>query len=162
MRPYVSTVLQLTDPRAPPQLEPVEGLLPTLLQLISPSSIAPPVVRLAAAIYLKNRVKSSWRAPLPPSAYAASVKPPPYTPIPPSDRQSLKTNVLPLLAALAGDQASARVKEQVGEVLAKVVEVDYPEEWPGLVEEIGALLAGNEGQVEAGLRATVDVFSSLR
>ena len=120
------------------------------------------MVRLAASIYLKNRVKSSWRAPLPPSAYAASVKPPPYTAIPPSDRQSLKTNLLPLLAALAGDAGSNAVKAQVAEALGKIVDIDFPNEWPGLTDEIMTLLGGNEGQVEAGLRATVNVFSSLR
>jgi hypothetical protein len=136
-------------------------LIPTLLQLISPSSAASPVVRLAAAIYLKNRVKSSWRAPAPPSAFSTA-KPQPYTPIPPSDRQSLKTNILPLLAALASDPASEKVKAQVAEVLGKVVDADYPDDWPGLMDEIVVLLGGAEGQVEAGLRATVNVFSSLR
>lgn len=152
----------MTRPRS--QLEPVEGLLPTLLQLISPASAASPVVRLAASIYLKNRIKSSWRAPLPASQYSApsSSKPPAYTPIPPSDRQSLKTNLLPLLAALASDPASSAVKAQVAETLGKVVDVDYPDEWPGLMDEVLGMLGGDEGQVEAGLRASVNVFSSLR
>lgn len=138
--------------------------MPTLLQLVSPASAASPVVRLAASIYLKNRVKSSWRQPPPPSVYAAA-KPAsstPYTPIPPSDKQSLKSNLLPLLSALASDPASGAVKAQVGEVLQKVVEADFPEDWPGLMDEISSLLAGNEGQVEAGLRASMNVFSSLR
>lgn len=46
--------------------------------------------------------------------------------------------------------------------MGKVVDVDYPDEWPGLMDEIVAMLGGDEGQVEAGLRASVNVFSSLR
>ncbi|GAA5868463.1 hypothetical protein JCM1840_007004 [Sporobolomyces johnsonii] len=150
------------------KLEPVEGLLPTLLQLISPSSSFSEVVRLAAAIYLKNRLRSSWKAPLNPSsnaspaAIAAAQKSTPYVPIPPSDRQSVKTNLLPLYAALASDAGSGKVKEQVGEGLSKVVECDFPDDWPGLMDEIKVMLGGNEGQVEAGLRASMEVFNSMR
>ncbi|GAA5884573.1 hypothetical protein JCM6882_005303 [Rhodosporidiobolus microsporus] len=150
------------------KLEPLEGFLVSLLQLVSPSSSFSPVVRLAAAIYLKNRLRSSWKTPLPHSQYASPAvvaavqKSSSFVPIPPSDRQSVKTNLLPLYAALASDPESAKVKEQVGEGLCKVVECDFPEEWPGLVDEVKVLLAGNEGQVEAGLRATMEIFNSLR
>ncbi|GAA6019455.1 hypothetical protein JCM10207_001394 [Rhodosporidiobolus poonsookiae] len=150
------------------KVEPLEGLLPTLLQLVSPSSAFSPVVRLAAAIYLKNRLKSSWKAPLKPSQYASPAvieqqqRASAYVPIPSADRQSVKTNLLPLYAALASDPEGAKVKEQVGEGLSKVVECDFPEDWPGLVDEVKVLLGGNEGQVEAGLRATMEIFNSLR
>ncbi|GAA5866795.1 hypothetical protein JCM3774_001803 [Rhodotorula dairenensis] len=175
------------------KLEPVEGLLPTLLQLVAPSSATDPqtpVVRLAAAIYLKNRIRSSWRTSAagrdpaallqhPPSAAASSSSSTsPYVAIPPSDRQSLKTNLIPLYAALAADavEHSAKVKEQVGEALAKVIECDFPAEWPGLVEEIQVMLRrsaepasssssssnGDGGNLEAGLRATAEVFNTMR
>ncbi|GAA6037955.1 hypothetical protein JCM8097_009507 [Rhodosporidiobolus ruineniae] len=150
------------------KLEPAEGFLVSLLQLVSPSSAFSPVVRLAAAIYLKNRLRSSWKAPLPPSVHAnpstvaAAQRASTYVAIPPSDRQSVKTNLLPLYAALAADPESAKVKEQVGEGLSKVVECDFPENWPGLVDEVKLLLGGDEGQVEAGLRASMEIFNSLR
>ncbi|GAA6009458.1 hypothetical protein JCM11491_003564 [Sporobolomyces phaffii] len=150
------------------KLEPLEGLLPTLLQLISPSSSFSEVVRLAAAIYFKNRLASSWKNPLNPSsnaspaAIATAQKSSTFVAIPASDRQSVKSNLLPLYATLASDPASAKAKEQVGEALRKVVECDFPEDWPGLVDEIKVMLGGNEGQVEAGLRASMAVFSSMR
>ncbi|GAA5868690.1 hypothetical protein JCM8547_003784 [Rhodosporidiobolus lusitaniae] len=150
------------------KVEPVEGFCVSLLQLVSPSSSFSPVVRLAAAIYLKNRLRSSWKAPHAPSqhaspaAVAAAQRASSYVPIPPSDHQSVKTNLLSLYAALASDAESAKVKEQIGEGLSKVVECDFPENWPGLVDEVKAMLAGNEGQVEAGLRATMEIFNSLR
>lgn len=160
---------ELTLPPSPPgQLEPVEGLLPTLLQLVSPSSSSSPVVRLATAIYLKNRIKSSWRQPLEPSIYAspatvaAAQKASTFVKIPPTDRQSVKSNLIPLYAALAADPDGAKVKEQVGEALSRVIECDFPEQWPSLVDEIKVMLAGDEGQVEAGLRATMEVFNSMR
>lgn len=129
------------------------------------SSTSSPVVRLAAAIYLKNRIQSSWRIPLNPSELHAppTTKATPYTAIPPSDRQALKSNILPLLAALAKDEASAAVKLQVTAVLAKIVDCDYTKgDWPGLVEEAGALLGGGEGEIEAGLRATVEILRGFR
>jgi hypothetical protein len=141
------------------QLDGVEGLIPTLLQLISPTSPASGVVRLAAAIYLKNRISSSWRVP---TSQTPSHLGKNYVAIPPSDRQSLKTNILPLLAALSADAESTQVKAQVAAVLSKVVDNDYPDNWPGLMDEIVVLLGGGEGQIEAGLRATVEVFSCLR
>ncbi|GAA5967114.1 hypothetical protein JCM11641_000445 [Rhodosporidiobolus odoratus] len=150
------------------KLEPLEGFLVHLLQLVSPTSTFNPTVRLAAAIYFKNRIRSSWKAPLAPSehASAASVataqKSSTFVAIPLSDRQSVKTNLLPLYAALAEDAESAQVKEQIAEALSKVVECDFPGNWPGLVDEVKVLLGGNEGQVEAGLRATMEVFNSLR
>lgn len=85
-----------------------------------------------------------------------------FTAIPHSDRQALKTNILPLLASLAKDPASNAVKLQIAAVLGKVVDADFPEDWPGLVGEIGALLADGEGEVEAGLRATVEVLRTFR
>lgn len=150
------------------QLEPLEGLLPTLLQLISPSSSFSEVVRLAAAIYFKNRITSSWKNPLNPSsnaspaAIATAQKSSTFVAIPASDRQSVKSNLLPLYATLASDPSSAKAKEQVGEALRKVVECDFPKDWPGLVDEIKVMLNGNEGQVEAGLRASMAVFGSMR
>ncbi|KAK4703327.1 hypothetical protein P7C70_g2895, partial [Phenoliferia sp. Uapishka_3] len=145
------------------KLEPQEGLVPTLLQLISPSPSSTPAVRLAAAIYLKNRISSSWRPP-PPASVMSTLSPSArYTAIPPSDRQALKTNILPLLAALSRDEGSNSVKLQLSSVLGKVIDSDFPEEWPGLVNEVGALLhVSGEGEVEAGLRATVEVLRTFR
>lgn len=145
------------------QYEPREGLLPTLLQLISPQAVSSSaVVRLAAAIYLKNRVNTSWRAPSPPSPHTHYVRTTPYTAIPPSDRLALKLNILPLLAALAQDPTGVPVKQQMEVVLAKVIEADYPENWPGLGDEVMALLSKGEGEVDAGLRAIVLVIRNLR
>lgn len=47
-------------------------------------------------------------------------------------------------------------------VLSKVIEADYPENWPGLGDEVMALLSKGEGEVDAGLRAIVLVIRNLR
>lgn len=133
-----------------------------MLQLIAPSPSSTAAVRLAAAIYLKNRISSSWRPP-PPASVLATLSPTArYTAIPPSDRQALKTNILPLLAQLASDPTSNAVKLQIAAVLGKVIDADFPDDWPGLVAEVGALLSAGEGEVEAGLRATVEVLRTFR
>ena len=138
------------------KLEGAEGLIPALLQLVSPSD-NPSVVRLAAAIYLKNRITSSWRI----SAAHAETQAP-FTAIPPSDRQSIKTNILPLLAAVAADGETG-IQQQIEATLAKVIECDFPNDWPTLIDEIVLLLdSGNEGQVEAGLRATCEIERGFR
>ena len=141
------------------KLEGAEGLIPALLQLVSQST-TPSVVRLAAAIYVKNRITSSWRIPASPAH--AELKALPYTPIPPSDRQALKTNLLPLLAAVAADGETG-IQQQIEASLSKVIECDFPNDWPTLIDEIVILLdSGNEGQVEAGLRATCEIERGFR
>ncbi|KAK4053547.1 Nonsense-mediated mRNA decay protein 5 [Microbotryomycetes sp. JL201] len=137
------------------KLEQAAGLVSVLVQLIAPPSHASAVVKLAAAIYLKNRVKQAWRSRPADGATAAAT-------IPAEDKHSLKQHLLPLLAELSADQQSAQVKAQVAEVLDKVVAIDFPDEWPTLTDEINQLLQGSEAQVEAGLTATNCVFSSLR
>ncbi|KAI5474959.1 hypothetical protein MNV49_002143 [Pseudohyphozyma bogoriensis] len=139
------------------RLEPLEGLVPSLLQLVSPSPSTTIPVRLASSIYLKNRITSSWRIPT-----SSSSTPSKYVAIPASDRQALKTNLLPLLSALCGDESSKAVKLQIGAVLGKVVDNDFPAEWPGLVDEVKQCLSGNEGSVEAGLLATVEILRGFR
>lgn len=165
----------------------MQGLVPTLLQLIAPSSTATYVIRLAASIYLKNRISSSWRiTPLPESeaavaaldtniipAIEAAKK---SNPIPLSDRQSLKTNILPLIAALSNAETSTYsvevkasasesnqpIKLQMAMILGKMLDVDFPDDWPGLVDEISTLIRGNDGEVEAGLRATVEIMRGFK
>ncbi|KAM0754334.1 ARM repeat-containing protein [Meredithblackwellia eburnea MCA 4105] len=144
------------------KLEPAEGLLSTLLQLVSPASNYSTPVRLAAAIYIKNRVNSSWRDAPPPSVLATLSASSRYIDIPPSDRQALKTNILPLLAALAKDASGGAIKLQIAAVLGKVVDADFPEDWPGLVGEVASLLSSGEGEIEAGLRATVEILRTFR
>lgn len=140
--------------------EPKEGLIPTLLQLISPASSYDPTVRLSAAIYLKNRASTSWRVRLP--SVDGNLPASGYVAIPPSDRQALKTNILPLLAALTTDPASVKVKAQIATVLSKIVDVDYPTDWPGLVDETAGLLSQGEGAIEAGLQASVEILRWFR
>lgn len=174
-------------------METVQGLIPTLLQLIAPSSTATYVIRLAASIYLKNRITTSWRI-LPPPVEVApnavpsddlipvieSAKKSVHSPIPLSDRQSLKTNILPLIAALSNAETSAAsanaansssksnaesnqpIKLQMAMILGKMLDVDFPNDWPGVVDEMSTLIRGNEGEVEAGLRATVEIMRGFR
>ncbi|KAM0788606.1 hypothetical protein ACM66B_001727 [Microbotryomycetes sp. NB124-2] len=141
------------------KLEQMPGLVSVLVQLIAPTSHATSVVKLAAAIYLKNRVKAAWRSASSDSATSAAAA---QASIAPQDKNSLKQHILPLLAQLCGDQQSTQVKAQVAEVLDKVVSNDFPDEWPNLTDEINQLLQGSEAQVEAGLTAANCVFSSLR
>lgn len=176
------------------QLELVPGLIPTLLQLVAPSATPAPV-RLAGAIYLKNRIMSSWRIQsasqrellntTSPDAGAeallATTRKIVYTPIPLADRQSLKTNILPLISALStaeqAEQAAAEtpgpplgasagngiVKSQMALILGKMIEVDFPHEWPTLVEEISVCLVnGDQGLLEAGLRGALQVLRGFK
>lgn len=104
--------------------------------------------------------------PLIPAATPAAVKRS-YAAIPLSDRQSLKTNILPLIAALSSAEVGengggAAIKVQMCTVLGKMVDTDFPDDWPTLIDEISRLLQGNEGEVEAGLRGAVEVMRGFR
>ena len=118
------------------------------------------VVRLAAAIYLKNRVFSSWQAPILTGAPTNKISP--YTPIAESDRQALKGSILPLVAELSGSPDAHAIKLQMAATLSKLIDYDHPGKWQGIIGEVENLLSGNEGQVEAGLRAAVDIMRSFR
>ena len=109
--------------------------------------------RQACAVYLKNRVATSYFIADPPRTR------PDQAPIAQSDRDALKSSILKLLAA----SPSRSITGQLSTTLKTLVAHDFPEHWPALLNEVKALLTSNEiREVGAGCVATVEVIRAFR
>ncbi|KAI0372335.1 ARM repeat-containing protein [Pilatotrama ljubarskyi] len=127
-----------------------EGMVTTVLQIIGNDSVDI-ATRQAAAVYLKNRVYSSY--------FVDTVQRPDQVPIPVSDRNNLKASVLPLIAA----SPSRAITVQLAGALKNVVARDFPEHWPTLVDEVKKLLASsNVHEVHAGCVTILEMVRAFR
>lgn len=109
--------------------------------------------RQACAVYLKNRVATSYFVADPARRH------PDQVPIAQSDRDALKSSILRLLAA----SPSRSITGQLSTTLKTLVAHDFPDRWPSLLLEVKALLTSNEiREVGAGCVATVEVVRAFR
>lgn len=84
---------------------------------------------------------------------------PDQVPIPPSDRNNLKSSIIPLIAS----SPSRAITVQLAGALKNVVARDFPEEWPTLVEEVKKLLSsGNIREVHAGCVTALEMIRAFR
>ncbi|KAI0754790.1 ARM repeat-containing protein [Daedaleopsis nitida] len=127
-----------------------EGMITNTLQIIGNDNVDL-ATRQAAAVYLKNRVYSSY--------FVDTNARPDQVPIPPSDRNNLKASVLPLIAA----SPNRAITVQLAGALKNVVARDFPEQWPSLVAEVKKLLdSGNIREVHAGCVAALEMVRAFR
>jgi len=131
------------------KFESSEGMLSAVLGLIIHSSTEIGVQQ-AAAIYLKNRVRKAWA--LDSSSRIA------VAPIPASDKQYLKSNLLPTLIA-----SHPIIKAQLKEALANIVVEEFPEQWPDLLPTILTGITSNqEAHIEGSLIALYQMYKKYR
>ncbi|RPD62608.1 ARM repeat-containing protein [Lentinus tigrinus ALCF2SS1-7] len=127
-----------------------EGLITNVLQIVGNDNVDL-ATRQAAAVYLKNRVYSSY--------FVDTSPRPDQVPIPPSDRNNLKASVLPLIAA----SPNRAITVQLAGALKNVVARDFPENWPNLVDEVKKLLASsNIREVHAGCVTALEMVRAFR
>lgn len=120
--------------------------------LISLSSLR--ATRQAGAVYLKNRVYTSYL-----DLSSSSTPRPDQAPIPRSDRDALKANLLPLLA----HSPSRSITVQLANTLKNVVARDFPESWPSLMDDVKRLLGSTDvRQVAAGCVASLEMIRAFR
>lgn len=165
------------------QLEKHEGIYATVIQIVA-SEATSLSTRLAAAVYLKNRVARSWSSSssknstsdavdsssitngatllsssasaAPPSSSSANTNQPKILE---SDRLALKQNLLPVLIAV--QQRS--IKVQLKTCLSTIISEDFPEKWPGLLESVLQLVqSGQQEHIEGGLLALVEILKCYR
>lgn len=107
--------------------------------------------RQACSVWLKNRVHNS---------YALEVsRRADQTVIAESEREALRINILPLLAA----SPSRSISLQLANTLRSVVAHDFPARWRGLVGEIKTLLStSNVSELHAGCLATLEAVRAFR
>ncbi|KAL1949825.1 hypothetical protein VTO73DRAFT_8706 [Trametes versicolor] len=96
-------------------------------------------VRLAASVYLKNIVKSRWEDDEPP--------------VPEADRAALRNALVPAMIQLSNASDKA-VRAQVAESISLIAKVDFPEQWPDLVDSLVSSLSETNFEVNIGVLQT--------
>ncbi|KAI0350026.1 Cse1-domain-containing protein [Trametes cingulata] len=114
------------------------GFLTHLLTLVLQSS-QDRAVRLAASVYLKNLVKSRWEDDEPP--------------VPPADRAALREALVPAMIQLSNPSDKA-VRAQVAESISLIAKVDFPEQWPDLVDKLVSSLSETDFEINIGVLET--------
>ncbi|KAH9949788.1 armadillo-type protein [Amylocystis lapponica] len=128
-----------------------EGMVAALLQIIANDNVEL-ATRQAGAVYLKNRVYTSYFV-------DPARQRPDQTPIAASDRNALKSSLLPLIAA----STSRSITVQLSSTLKNIVARDFPEEWPTLLDDVKRLLASSDiREVVAGCIATLEMVRAFR
>ncbi len=129
----------------------IDGWVPyTLFFKFTPKNVVS-ATRQSCAVWLKNRVHGSYSVEKPrrPDQAAISTR----------EREALRINTLPLLAA----SPSRSITLQLANVLKTIVAHDFPQRWPGLVGEIRKLLSSNSvNDVHAGCIAALEAVRAFR
>ncbi|KAL8963316.1 MAG: hypothetical protein Q9193_000399 [Seirophora villosa] len=95
-------------------------------------------IRLSTVVYLKNRVSRAW---------TAGAEHQQHKPIAPDERVDLRNRILPILAS-----SPSQIRAQLIPVLQKILQHDFPAEWPNFMDITMQLLnAGDANSVFAGL-----------
>ncbi|KAK7462279.1 Nonsense-mediated mRNA decay protein 5 [Stygiomarasmius scandens] len=132
-----------------------EGMITALLQIIAAESIDL-ATRQACAVWVKNRVHTNYTIESTPTPQTR----PDRHPIPTSDRNSLRSSLLRLIAS----SPSRAITLQLANTLKIIISHDFPDQkWPGLVPEIKALLtSGDIREVHAGCIASLEAVRAFR
>lgn len=85
-------------------------------------------------MYLKNRVDKCYHL-TEPSKERSDLKP-----IASSDRDALKSSILPLIVAAPTKAIAVQLASSVRHLVAH----DFPDKWPGFIDAIKAMLASND------------------
>ncbi|KJA23271.1 hypothetical protein HYPSUDRAFT_40079 [Hypholoma sublateritium FD-334 SS-4] len=127
-----------------------EGMIAAILRIIAADSIDI-ATRQACSVWLKNRVHTSYSL--------ETSRRPDQAVIVPSEREAIRINILPLIAAAP----SNAIAVQLANTLKSVVSFDFPSKWPTLVDEIKRLLTSNNiKEVHAGCVATLEAVRAFR
>ncbi|KAF8651929.1 hypothetical protein AX16_004573 [Volvariella volvacea WC 439] len=129
-----------------------EGMITALLQIIASDSVDL-ATRQACSVWLKNRVYKHY------SLEPTTKRRPDLVIIAQSDRDALKSSILPLLAAAP----SRSISVQLASTLKNIIAVDFPSKWPGILQSVkGLLLSTNIREVHAGCIAALECVRAFR
>ncbi|KAJ7813098.1 armadillo-type protein [Mycena leptocephala] len=133
------------------------GMIAALLQIIGADTIDL-ATRQACAVWMKNRVHANYTIDTVGAARRTD-QAPSSTGVAQSDREALRSSLLPLLAA----SPSRSITVQLASALKTIVAHDFPERWPGLVDAIkGLLTSGDIRHVHAGCVASLEAVRAFR
>ncbi|KAF8650732.1 hypothetical protein AX16_005105 [Volvariella volvacea WC 439] len=124
-----------------------QGFLSHILQLVLTSS-QDRAVRLSASVYLKNVTKLRWDEDVQPLAE--------------QDKQALRNELVPAMLALS-NPADKAIRAQVAESVSLIAELDFPEKWPNLIDQLVASLSPTDYNVNIGVLETAhSIFNRWR
>lgn len=106
-------------------------------------------VQLSAGVYLKNRINRGW---------SSAEEGPLRNPIPDNEKPAFRERLIPILAS-----APANVRAQLVPLLQKILQHDFPEQWPGFLDLTLRLLSTNDANsVYAGLQCLQAICRTYR
>lgn len=140
--------------------------MPTaVLSIVSSSSPASIHVKQAAAVYLKNRIARTWSS----SSSNETVTSPTSTAsnaVSDQDKAAVKQNILRVLVE---NSSHKNIQVQLKTCIATITSSDFPEQWPGLLEDVvSCIQASNGGDqdklpvVQAGLLVLIEILKVYR
>ncbi|VDB88356.1 unnamed protein product [Peniophora sp. CBMAI 1063] len=115
------------------------GFLTSLLQLVLEGS-QDNATRLAAAVYLKNQAKTRWLPEDP-------------RPISDADKAALRPRLVPAMIALSAPKDKA-VRAQIAESVSLIAEIDFPDQWPDLIDQLVSSLSPTDFNINTGVLET--------
>ncbi|KAI0296781.1 armadillo-type protein [Multifurca ochricompacta] len=106
-------------------------------------------VRLAASVYLKNTVKLGW---LEDDEHPISL----------ADKEAIKPRLVPAMIALSNANEKA-IRAQIAESVSLIAELDFPEKWPDLIDQLIQSLSSSDFHTNLGVLETAhSIFRSWR
>ncbi|KAI4188208.1 MAG: hypothetical protein L6R41_002295 [Letrouitia leprolyta] len=106
-------------------------------------------IRLSTVVYLKNRVTRGW---------TAGEEHQQHKQIGPAEKADLRNRILPILAS-----SPSQIRAQLIPVLQKILQSDFPAEWPDFMDITMQLLnAGDANSVFAGLHCMMAICRIYR
>ncbi|KAL9001251.1 MAG: hypothetical protein Q9188_005511 [Gyalolechia gomerana] len=106
-------------------------------------------IRLSTVVYLKNRVTRGW---------TAGEEHQQHKQIGPDEKADLRNRILPILAS-----SPSQIRAQLIPVLQKILQSDFPAEWPNFMDITMQLLnAGDANSVFAGLHCILAICRIYR
>ncbi|KAF8746692.1 ARM repeat-containing protein, partial [Rhizoctonia solani] len=129
------------------------GMLSAVVQIVGTNGVDLSV-RQAAVVFLKNAVARGYK-----SSNIPVQQQLPAPPVPDADKQVIKQHILPLIVA-SPDRA---IRIQLAAILKTLVSHDFPERWPGFMENVVQLLQSDRSEsVFGGMTALLEIFKTYR
>ncbi|KAF8713095.1 ARM repeat-containing protein, partial [Rhizoctonia solani] len=129
------------------------GMLSAVVQIVGTNGVDLSV-RQAAVVFLKNAVARGYKSSNIPVQHQL-----PAPPVPDADKQVIKQHILPLIVA----SPNRAIRIQLAAILKTLVSHDFPERWPGFMENVVQLLQSDRSEsVFGGMTALLEIFKTYR
>ncbi|QRW20489.1 importin beta N-terminal domain [Rhizoctonia solani] len=129
------------------------GMLSAVVQIVGTNGVDLSV-RQAAVVFLKNAVARGYK-----SSNVPVQQQLPAPPVPDADKQVIKQHILPLIVA----SPNRAIRIQLAAILKTLVSHDFPERWPGFMENVVQLLQSDRSEsVFGGMTALLEIFKTYR